>query len=347
MSLRIESIPTPDYERVAYAEDSDSGLKSIISVHNLNRGPACGGIRLLPYSTKEEALTDVLRLSKGMSYKSALAQIGFGGGKSVIIAKPEQKTPKLLKAFAQFVNTFEGRYICAKDMNIESRDLKEIKQHTRHVLGIDGEPNSGGDPSPLTAHGVFRGMEAAWEVVSGTRSLRGVHVALQGIGYVGYRLAEKIVAAGGRVTVADVDEKSVKKAVKELGAQSCSTTDILSVACDILSPCARGAILNATTIPQLHCKAVVGCANNQLATPEDGWAIHRRQIAYAPDYAVNSGGIINVFVEFEGYRAERATAMADGIYGTIREILSRSKTSGEPTFLVADRMAEERLRNIH
>lgn len=342
-NLKIEVIPVKGYEKVWYGENESSGMRAIISVHNLHRGPACGGIRLLPYANRAEALEDVLRLSKGMSYKSALANIGFGGGKSVIIADPKDKTPELFRDFAEFLNRFEGTYICAKDMNITSADLKMVKNHTKHVLGIEGEPGSGGDPSPVTARGIVRAMEATWNHLTGTRSLKGARVALQGVGYVGYGVAEYIAEAGGKLWITDVDQKALTRAQKELGATVVAPEAIYDVECDIFSPNARGAVMNATTIPRLKCKAVVGAANNQLQDPEDGWRLHRRGIIYAPDYAANSGGIINVFVEYEGYQEARALQMADGIYDTMSEIFKRSKKSEQPTFMIADMLAEERL----
>lgn len=342
--LRIENIPVPGYERVMYCESASSPLKAIISVHSLFRGPACGGIRMLPYGSRDEALEDVLRLSKGMSYKSALAGVGFGGGKSVIIGDPKLKSPALFKDFAEFVNHFDGSYISAKDMNITSEDLKLVKAHTRWVLGIDGEPGSGGDPSPVTARGIIRALEATWETLKGTRDLKGIKVAIQGLGYVGYPVAEHIVKSGGQIWVTDIDDKAVRRAVSELGAKAVGLDAIYDVECDVFSPSARGAVLNEKTIPRLRCKAIVGCANNQLKEPEDGWRVHRRGILYAPDYAANSGGIINVFVEFEGYREQRAMQMADSIYDTMKEIFLRSKQTGQPTFIVADTLAEERLR---
>jgi leucine dehydrogenase len=345
--LKIEAIPVKGYEKVWYCESATSGLKSIISVHNLFRGPACGGIRLLPYASRAEALEDVLRLSKGMSYKSALANVGFGGGKSVILCDPKNKTPELFRDFAEFVNRFEGSYICAKDMNITSVDLKLVKKHTKHVLGIDGEPGSGGDPSPVTARGIVRAMEATWQHLTGKRSLAGVRVALQGVGYVGFGVAEYIAKAGGKLWVTDIDTKAVERAKKELGATVVSAESIYDVECDIFAPCARGAVLNANTIPRLQCKAVVGAANNQLQETEDGWRLHRRGILYAPDYAANSGGIINVFVEFEGYKEARALQMADGIFDTMAEVFRRSRESGQPPFVIADTLAEERLGMRH
>lgn len=343
MALHTEIISVPGYEKVVYAEDPKSGMKSIIAIHNTTLGPACGGIRMLPYAKREEALEDVLRLSKGMSYKSALAGIGFGGGKSVLIGDPAKKSTELFVAFGQFVDSFEGQYLAAKDMNITGRDLFDVKRASRYVLGIDGAPGSSGDPSPVTARGIFRGMEATMEELTGSRSLKGARVALQGIGHVGYAVAEAVVKAGGQVWVCDVSSDTLAKAKSELKATVVGLEEIYDVPCEIFSPSARGAILNTKTIPRLKCKAVVGCANNQLATPEDGSRLQELGILYAPDYAVNSGGIINIFVEYEGYNQEKALKKADAIFDTVKEIYRRSKAEKQPPFVVADRLAEERI----
>ncbi len=343
MSLHTEIITVPGYEKVVYAEEPKSGMKSIIAIHNTSLGPACGGIRMLPYAKREEALEDVLRLSKGMSYKSALAGIGFGGGKSVLIGDPTKKTTELFTAFGQFVDSFGGHYLAAKDMNITGRDLFDVKRGTRFVLGIDGAPGSSGDPSPITARGVFRALEATMEELSGGKSLNGARVALQGIGHVGYGVAESVVKAGGKIWVCDVSGEALDRAKIELGAEVVGLEEIYDVDCDIFSPSARGAILNHLNIPRLRCKAVVGCANNQLATLEDGHKLAQLGILYAPDYAVNSGGIINIFIEYEGYNQEKALKKADAIYDTVKEIYRRSKAEKLPPFLVADRLAEERI----
>lgn len=344
MSQKIEKRKVAGYEEVVFVEDSSVGLKAIIAVHNLNRGPACGGIRMLPYATEDEALHDVLRLSRGMSYKSALANIGFGGGKSVIIRDPKHKTPELFQAFGEAINRLEGRYIGAADMNMTSEDLRTVKTRTPHILGIKGEPGSSGDPSPVTAHGVFRGMEATAEHLFGKRSLQGLHIALQGIGHVGYLLMEHCIKAGARLTVSDINEATLRKAQESYDVTVVPNERILFESCDILAPCARGAILNETSIPNLRCKAVVGAANNQLATEEDGLRIANRGILYAPDFAVNAGGIINIFVELDGYDATKAIAKADEIYSTMKEIYRRADQQNLPPFRIADRMAEERMR---
>jgi leucine dehydrogenase len=341
--FHYEEIQVNGYERVVYAEDSSAGLKSFIAIHNTNRGPACGGIRLLPYASKDEALNDVLRLAKGMSYKSALAGIGFGGGKSVIIADPKDKGPALFHAFGEFVARFEGRYIAAKDMNIDSADLLEIRKRTSHVVGIEGVPGSSGDPSPVTARGILRAIEATAEELSGTKDLNGMRVAIQGIGHVGYSIAESVAKEGGKLWVTDVDPKALKRAETELGATVVKLDDIYDIECDIFSPCARGAIINEATIKRLRCRAVVGCANNQLAEEKDGKRLQDRGILYAPDFAVNSGGIINIFIEFEGYDRNKALAKADAIYPTLKEIYRRAKTDRVPPFVLAEKLAEERL----
>ncbi len=344
MALRIEKIPTQDFEQVLFGEDPAVGLRSIIAVHSTRLGPSCGGIRLLPYATREEALEDVLRLAKGMSFKASVAEINFGGGKSVIILDPRQKRAEILRRFGEFVNHLDGRYIAAKDMNIVNDDLLEVKKTTRHVLGLDGVAGSSGDPSPITAIGCFEAMRAVWDVISGRPSLTGVTVAIQGLGHVGFDLARRIVKAGGSLFVSDIDRQVVERARLELGAKICSVEEAFDVECDIFSPCARGAVLNSRTIGRLRCRAVVGCANNQLEVAEDGQRLWARQILYAPDYVVNAGGIINIFTEYEGYDRVNAVRRAEGIFGTVKKILERSRQENTPPYLIADRMADERLR---
>ncbi|MBY0369549.1 hypothetical protein K2X33_02610 [bacterium] len=345
MEWTKEEIKKEGYEKVVYAEHKPSGMRGIISVHNTARGPACGGLRMLPYGNKEEALYDVLRLSQGMSYKSALAGIGFGGGKSVLIGDPQKKTPAMLQAFGQFVETFGGKYIAAKDMNIDTHDLAEVRKTTNHILGAEGQPGSGGDPSPLTAVGVFRSIEAAAEMLFDSRQLSGLTVAIQGVGHVGYDLAKRLHRAGARLIVTDISPASTERAKKDFGAVVVDGDAIYDQTCDIYAPCARGATLNVKTIPRLRCRAVVGCANNQLETEQDGFRLMERGVLYAPDFVVNSGGIINVFCEYEGYNAARANTLAEKIYDTTREILRRAASSGKPPFIVAEEVAKERIRN--
>lgn len=346
MSVKTEVLTVPGYEKVVYRHDPAAGLSAFIAIHNTALGPACGGVRLLPYASKEEALEDVLRLSKGMSYKSALAGIGFGGGKSVIIADPTKKTAAMFHAMGEFVQSLGGAYIAAKDMNISNEDLLQIKTRSPHVIGIEGVPGSSGDPSPVTARGLFRALEATVEHLTGGKSLKGLKIALQGLGHVGYTFAEMAREAGAELAVTDIDSNVVEKAVRHLGAKPVSPMKIHEEPCDIFSPCARGAILNVDSIPQLKCRAVVGAANNQLATPQDGQRLWERKIVYAPDFAVNSGGIINIFIEFENgtYDLKKALAKTDGIYDAMKEIFERSKRLGKAPYVVADELAEERMR---
>lgn len=346
MGVTLEERSVPGYERVVAGKDPGRGLNALIAVHNSARGPACGGIRLLPYATPEEALNDVLRLSKGMSYKSALADIGFGGGKAVMMADPKAKSAELFRAMGEFVDKLQGQYIAAKDMNVASEDLLHVQEKTKHVLGIDCVPGSSGDPSPMTARGLFRSLEATVEHLTGSRNLEGLKVAIQGVGHVGYGYAQLLNEAGAELWVTDIDAKSVERAVKELGAHAVALEKIFDTPCDVFSPCARGAILSEATIPRLRCRAVVGAANNQLATEADGLRLHERNILYAPDYAVNSGGIINIFIEYRygTYDEQKAREKTDGIYRTMKEIFARSREQKRPPFVVADQLAEERLR---
>lgn len=343
MALKTERLNIPGYEQVVYGEDPTTGLRAIISVHQTKLGPACGGVRLLPYKDRDEALEDVLRLSKGMSYKSSLAGIDFGGGKSVIIANPKDKTPELFKSMGEFVESLGGKYISAKDMNVTSEDLLVIKSVTSHVIGIDGQAGSGGDPSPVTARGVFRGIEASLEEKFGSKGMKGRTFAVQGLGAVGFDLCTMIHSSGGTLVVTDVDPVNLKKTVEATGASEVAPDSIYDVDCDVFVPCARGAILNPDTIGRLKCTVVSGAANNQLLTDDIGYKLHESKVLYAPDYLVNAGGIINVFVELGGYDKDRALKLADGIYDTLKKVYQRSAQEGAPPFIVANKLAEERI----
>lgn len=343
MAFRQTILKVDGYEQVVEAQDPVCGLHAIIAVHSTRLGPSCGGIRLVPYVSREEALNDVLRLSKGMSYKSAVAGLGFGGGKSVIMADPKSKSPELFRAFGNFVESLQGRYIAAKDMNVESSDLLEVRKNTRHVLGIEGLCGSGGDPSPITAIGCFEALKAVVQFVNKSPALSGMRIAIQGLGHVGYLLAKMVVASGGRIIVSDINPSVLKKAQHELGAEICANEKIYDIECDVFSPCAKGAVLNTNTVSRLKCLAIVGCANNQLADPTAGLRLWERGILYAPDYVVNAGGIINIFVEHGGYDRNAAIAQARRIFQTITNIMNLSKKKHTPAFLIADQIAEERL----
>ncbi len=344
LPMQIREIRQEGYEKVLLAEEPSKGWKAIISVHNTNLGPACGGIRMIPYATETEALTDVLRLSRAMSMKSSLAGIGFGGGKSVLIGDPQKKSIEQLQWMGEFIDTLRGKYIGAADMNMATPDLLEVAKKTRHVIGMEGVEGSSGDPSPVTARGVFRALEAALTYSRGSKSMKGLVVAIQGLGRVGWEYAKWLQEAGAQLIVTDINPETVQKAVAELGATAVALEEIYGVECDVFSPCARGAILNQTTIPQLECEMVVGAANNQLESAEDGSVLHELGILYAPDYAVNAGGIINIYVEHEGtYRRERALELTDKIYQTMLTLFERSEELGKAPFIVADKMAQERI----
>lgn len=340
----FEMIQADNYEQIIYCHDSKVGLKAIIALHNSALGPATGGCRMWNYRSEAEALTDVLRLSKGMTYKASISNLPLGGGKSIIIGETTQKTPDLLRRFGDFVETLKGHYITAKDVGIDSNDLKTIKTRTSHILGIAGEANSSGDPSPVTAWGVYNGMLACAEKAFGAKSLKGLHVSMQGLGAVNFHLLKYLSQEGAKVTACDINKESVERAQKEFGVEIVSPESIYDVNADIFSPGALGAILNSQTIPKLKCKVIAGAANNQLATERDGEEIFKRGLYYAPDYAVNAGGLINIYHEREGYNRDKAYAHVAKIYDTIKNILEVSQQDKQPTNLVANRIAENRVR---
>lgn len=340
----FERIKNEGYEQIIFCHDKEVGLKAIIAIHDSTLGPGTGGCRMYPYASEEAALEDVLRLSKGMTYKASISGLKLGGAKGVIIADPKtQKTPALMKRYGEFVEKLGGCYITAKDVGITGEDLRIVKSQTKHVLGIEGIEGSSGDPSPLTAWGVYHGMKAAAKHVYGDASLKGKRIAMQGLGYVSYYLLAHLLKEGASVVGADVDPARVELCKKEFGIDVVSTDEILSQPCDILSPNALGAIINSQTIPHIKAKIVAGAANNQLATDEDGVELMKRGIVYAPDYAINAGGLMNIYHELFGYDAARAYDHVGGIYRTIEQILDRADKEKMPPHRVADLMAEERI----
>ena len=345
-----------DHEQVVFCRDPETGLKAIIAVHNRNLGPALGGCRMWPYANENEAISDVLRLSRGMTYKSALAGLALGGGKSVIIGNPRtDKTDALLKAMGRFVDSLGGRYIAAEDSGTSVADMKVMMTQTKHVSGIqDKEGGLGGksgehgarsgDPSPATAYGTFCGIKSAVKFAMGRKDLEGVKVAIQGVGNVGFDLARRLKEAGAQLWVTDIYGEAVKRAVDELGATAVTGDAIFGLDVDVFAPCALGAILNDQTIPQLKARIVAGAANNQLFEPRHGVELMRRGILYAPDYAINAGGIIDVFHERQGYNPERVRKHIEGIGETLATIFERARHEEKTTAEVADALAEERFR---
>ncbi len=331
------------HEQVSFFHDRETGLKAIIGIHSTVLGPSLGGCRMWKYNDEQEALRDVLRLSRGMTYKAALAGLNLGGGKAVIIGDSRQdKTDDMLKAFGRAVDSLGGRYITAEDVGMTVKDIDTIRTVTSHAVGGSNEGGSG-DPSVMTAFGVFQGMKAALKAAGMGESLEGLRVAIQGVGNVGYHLCSYLSAAGAELVITDIYPNQVEKIVQEFGADVVSPDQIYSTNCDIFAPCALGAILNARTIPQLKCKVVAGSANNQLETEKDGFDLFNRGITYAPDYAINSGGLVNVAAELEGYDQKKVMDKVATVYNTIAEVLDKSKREDIPPHEAADALAEQRL----
>jgi len=333
-----------DYGEVHLKLDKATGLKAIVAIHDSRLGPALGGCRFIHYETDEAALVDALRLARGMTYKAALAGLAHGGGKSVII-RPRQHFDRvaLFKAFGRFLEDLRGHYITAEDSGTGLEDMEVIRTVTKNVTGVDASHGGSGDPSPFTALGVRRGIEACVKTKLGKESLKGIHVAVQGVGHVGYYLCKELHAAGATLSVADVDPLKAERAQREFGARPVALDGIFGVDCDVFAPCALGSALNDQTIPALRASIVAGAANNQLAEPRNGDDLHARGILYAPDYAINAGGLVNVAQEVLGYDAGASRAKVLKIYDTILEIAERSKKLNAPTYRVADIMVEEKL----
>lgn len=337
-----------DYGEVHFARDAASGLRAIVAIHDTRLGPALGGCRFLSYAREEDAIIDALRLARGMTYKAALADLPHGGGKAVLLRpdNPHFDRAALFRAFGRFVEDLGGHYITAEDSGTGLEDMEIVRTMTSHVTGVDVANGGSGDPSPFTALGVRRGIEACVKQRLGRDSLEGVHVAIQGVGHVGYHLCKELAAQGARLSVADVDPLKAERAAREFGATILPLDAIFSVECDVLAPCALGSALNDTTIPQIRASIIAGAANNQLAEPRHGDDVHARGILYAPDYALNAGGLVNVATEVTGYDADKSRARVMKIYDTIYEIAERSQKSLTPTYRVADLIVEEKLNRI-
>ena len=327
------------HEKVLFVNNEKAGLKAIIAVHNTNLGPAFGGCRLFPYASYDDALFDVLRLSRGMSHKNAVAGLPHGGGKGVIIADPSQKTEAMFEAFAEAVNNLGGDYITAEDVNTTCDDAMVMLRKTKHICGL---PMNSGDPSPFTARGVWQGIKATAKVALGRDSLEGVTVAVQGLGKVGFELCRLLNESGAKLIIANRSNKAMAdKAAQDFGAVIVPTEEIYAQECDIFSPNAMGAILNPTTIPMLKCKAVAGGANNQILDDASGLALKAKGIYYAPDFVINGGGVMTAAAEVAGpYNKVAVLAKVDNIYNSIEHILTESKSTGEPEGVIATRFAE-------
>ncbi len=333
-----------EYGEVHVCADAATGLRAIVAIHDTRLGPSLGGCRFIRYADEASAFTDALRLARGMTYKAAITGLPLGGGKSVLL-RPDGDFDRvaLFKSFGRFIDRLGGRYITAEDAGTSTDDMDTIRTTTRWVTGVAESHGGSGDPSPYTALGVRRGIEACVHVHARKQSLSGVRVAVQGIGHVGYCLCQELHAAGAKLTVSDVDPARTARARAEFGATVVPNAEIFDVDADVFAPCALGAVLDDNTIPRLKATIVAGAANNQLAEPRHGQALRARGIAYAPDYAINAGGLVNVAQEVAGYDPVASRARTLKIYDTIREILERGASEGLSTDVVADRMAEERL----
>lgn len=347
MSTLFSQVESMGHEQIVFCHDPQSGLRAIIGIHDTTLGPALGGTRLWAYESEEEALRDVLRLSRGMTYKAACAGLSLGGGKAVIIARPEQKTEALFRAFGRFVDSLGGRYITAEDVNTCVTDMNNVRMETRYVTGVSPALGGSGDPSPVTALGVFSGIKAAVEFRLGKKDLRGLKVAVQGVGNVGRYLCGYLHEQGAKLYVSDISQERLKSAEKMFGATIVGQDEIYSLDVDVFAPCALGGILNSKTIPVLKAPIVAGGSNNQLEDEKvHGQMVKECKITYCPDYVINAGGLINVYNELLGYDREKALSEAKNIESSIRTILQDAEKEGITTHEASGRFAERRIKSI-
>ncbi len=337
------------HEQVVFCNDEATGLKAIIGIHNTVLGPALGGTRMWNYATEQEAVTDVLRLSRGMTFKAAISGLNLGGGKAVIIGDANtMKTEAFLRRFGKFVNSLNGKYITAEDVNMKTTDMEYIAMETKHVTGLPESTGGGGDPSPVTAYGAYLGMKAAVKKVYGNDSLTGKKIAVQGVGQVGSHLVEYLVKENAVVYITDISDEKVKSLSRKFGVRGVAMDDVYDLDMDIYAPCALGATLNDNTIPRLKCKIIAGAANNQLKDEvKHGYMLIDRDITYAPDFLINAGGLINVYNEFLGnYNRARVFEQTERIYSTCLNIFSLAAKEKINTQEAAIKMAEKRIEEV-
>lgn len=344
----ISQMSIYDHEQVVFCNDNETGLKAIIAIHNTVLGPALGGTRMWMYNNEMEALNDVLRLSRGMTYKAAISGLNLGGGKAVIIGDSRKhKNEALMRRFGKFVNSLGGKYITAEDVGIGTKDMEYVNMETDHVTGLPESMGGGGDPSPVTAFGVYMGMKASAKELWGKDSLAGKKIAVQGIGHVGENLVKHLIKEGAKVFINDINEERLTEVAKETGAEVVMGDKIYDVDMDIYAPCALGATVNSSTLERLKCSIIAGAANNQLEDENiHGRMVLEKGIIYAPDFLINAGGLINVYSELEGYNRERAMNQAEKIYQTTADILKTSKKENIPTSVAAKAIAEKRISDI-
>jgi len=340
----FDTIAAMGHEQLVLCQDAASKYRGIVAIHSTTLGPALGGTRFWNYATDEDAIVDALRLARGMTYKNAVAGLNLGGGKSVIIGDNKTTDREMIfRAHGRFVESLGGRYITAEDVGTSTADMDFVHMETDYVSGLAGRS---GDPSPVTAHGVFRAIEASAKERWGSDSLAGKTVAIQGCGHVGYYLAKELHEAGAKLVVTDIDAERVKRTAKEFSARAVGPEEIYGVEADIFAPCALGAIINDKTIPKLKVAIVAGAANNQLLEERHGDELEKRKILYAPDYVANAGGVINVYSELAGWTSARAFRKADEIYDTVLKVFEIARAEHVPTYVAADRLAEQRIRAV-
>ncbi|MBI2851877.1 MAG: Glu/Leu/Phe/Val dehydrogenase [Chloroflexi bacterium] len=340
----IEYMERHDYEQLVFCSDPQAGLRAIISIHDTTLGPALGGVRMWPYRTEEEAILDVLRLGQAMTYKSAVAGLNLGGGKTVVIGDPNKdKSDALFRSLGRFVESLNGRYIICEDVGTTVPDMQNIRAETAHVTGLPLSWGGSGDSSAMTAFGVYQGMKACLKEAFGSESVHGRTVVIQGVGKVGSHLASLLRDDGANLIVTDVSLQALERARQEFGATAVDAGAIYDVQCDVFSPNALGAVLNRQTIPRLKCRVIAGGANNQLEEDPDAELLQARGILYAPDYIINAGGVVNLAMELTRYDAEQARAQTAEIYHTMERIITRAKVEGLTTAKVADMLALERI----
>jgi len=333
-----------DHEQIVFCNDKDTGLKAIIGIHNTVLGPALGGTRMWQYNNEWEALNDALRLSRGMTFKSAITGLNLGGGKAVIIGDAKtQKTPELMRKFGEFVHSLSGKYITAEDVGMTTEDMDTVREVTPYVTGISESKGGAGNPSPITAYGVFMGMKAAAKFKFGSDVLEDKNIHVQGIGHVGEALVEHLVNEGAKVTISDISQERLETVRSKYNVTIYGGNDVYSEEMDIYAPCALGATINDVTINKIKAKIIAGAANNQLAEDKHGKMLQDRGIVYAPDFLINAGGIINVYAELENYGRQEIIRKTENIYNTTIEILERAKANGVTTNTAALNMAKERI----
>ena len=335
------------HEQVVFCRNDDVGLRAIIAIHDTTLGPALGGLRLYNYGNEDDAVRDVLRLSRGMTYKAAVAGLDLGGGKAVIMGDPSIKSEALFRSFGRHVQSLGGRYITAEDMNTTVEDMNAISRETEWVTGAGSYQGGAGDPSPVTAWGVFQGIRACLEVVYGSPDVAGRTIAIQGVGNVGYHLARYLNNEGAKLLYTDISERKLRKIQEDFGGKIIDDEEFFSTECDVLAPCAVGGILNRDTIPKIRAPIVAGGANNQLDDEDrDGTMLEEAGITYAPDYVINAGGLIHVYAELKGFPEEKAMNDASLIFDTVKRVINKAKSLGITTTDASNQVAEERMEQV-